>query len=554
MAMDRRTFLTAALGTAGALALGGCDNPDADGDAGRPGPVGRPTIRLGAPQDFGFPSPFTYLAGPGYTRMSLLYDTLLWKDGSGELLPWLASRYERSDDGRRYTFELRDDVVWSDGVPLTAEDVAFTFGYFAAQTLSPTILAQPNFVSEVRATGNHIIEMTLDVAAVTFPEAIAAAIPIIPRHVWSNVAEASTAQDPAVLVGTGPYRLESYDRAQASYLFAARDDYFLGRPYVERIEITAVGNELTALLAGGIDAAGSAVTGVQPVALGPFRDDPSYGLIEETGGFAIPLYFNHSRGGAMADVVFRRACALAIDRPNIVERLLGGNGLPGNPGYLPPGHPFHVEVEQYPFDLEAANKLLDSAGYTRPGGTGVRQAPDGTPLRFAVSVLNSLPAVVELVLATLSEVGIELVPESLSLPALLGARARGDYEMTINFDGGVGADPDSMRRVYSSPAGGSTAVPGYANPELDDLAQRQLVTSDQAERRALIARMQEIVALDVPLLPLYYPTLYHAFDKSVFDAWYFTPGNAGAAGPFPYNKHAFITGRISGLDIRTVSD
>ncbi|MDQ3306379.1 MAG: hypothetical protein M3535_10480, partial [Actinomycetota bacterium] len=126
------------------------------------------------------------------------------------------------------------------------------------------------------------------------------------------------------------------------------------------------------------------------------------------------------------------------------------------------------------------------------------------------------------------------------------------YEMTINFDGGVGGDPDTMRRAYTA-VGGAAGVPGYDDPELDDLARRQLVTLDESERRGLVARMQEIAARDVPFLPLYYPTLYHAFDPSVFDAWYFTPGTTGASGPFPYNKHAFVTGEMTGLDIRSTN-
>ncbi len=549
--MDRRRFLTATLGAAGALALGACT--DADQRAAPGATTGRPNVRIGAPQDFGFPSPFSYLAGPGYTRMSYLYDTLLWKDSSGELLPWLARTYQGSDDGLTYTFELRE-ASWSDGRPVTADDVAFTFEYFAAQTISPLVLAQPRYVAAVEATGERSVRFTLDTPAVTFPEAVAGAIPIVPRHVWSSIDDPGAAQDPEVLVGSGPYRVESYQAGTGAYLFTAREDYFLGPPFVERLEIRGVGNELNALLGGEIDGGLSTVTGVQPVALRPFRADPSFGIIEDTGGFAIPLYFNLARGGALADVRFRQACALAIDRSELVDRLLGGNGIPGNPGYLAPNHPFHVDVEQYPFDPAAANRLLDEAGYVRPGGGGPRQGPDGAPLRFGVSVLNTIPAVVELVVGSLVAVGVELVPQLLSLPALLGARSRGDYEMTVNFDGGVGGDPDSMRATYSSTVGGTFSAGGYADPELDELATRQLVTQDEAERRQLIGRMQGIVARDVPLLPLYYPTLYFAFDERVFDQWYFTPGSAGASGPFPYNKQALITGRQTGVDIRAVNE
>nr|MBA3523321.1 DNA-binding protein [Geodermatophilaceae bacterium] len=124
-AMNRRVFLLTGLGAAGAVALGACTGDDAPS----PGPddaaaASRPTLRLGGISgDWGLPSPFTYQALPGYLRMNLIYDSLLWADASGELLPWLASSFERSADGLTYTFQLREDVSWHDGMPFSAEDV-----------------------------------------------------------------------------------------------------------------------------------------------------------------------------------------------------------------------------------------------------------------------------------------------------------------------------------------------------------------------------------------------------------------------------------------------
>ena len=128
------------------------------------------------------------------------------------------------------------------------------------------------------------------------------------------------------------------------------------------------------------------------------------------------LYWNLGRGGALADPVFRHACARAIDRQDIVERLFGGNGTPGNPGWIPPGNEFDVEVEQYPFDLDAANTMLDDAGYTR-NGAEVREGPDG-PLRFSLrrSPTPSLRRPAELVVASLASLGVEAAVEALDAP------------------------------------------------------------------------------------------------------------------------------------------
>ena len=99
-------------GMAGMAALTGCGSNKTSTQAG----TGRPTLRL-AGTDFGFPSPFSYQRGPGYWLMSYLYDPLLWKDSTGNLLPWLARSYQRSPDGLTYTFQLRPGVRWHDGVP-----------------------------------------------------------------------------------------------------------------------------------------------------------------------------------------------------------------------------------------------------------------------------------------------------------------------------------------------------------------------------------------------------------------------------------------------------
>lgn len=559
--MDRRAFLRAALGASAALALDACTRSGSGAPPSQAlGPAPRPTLRVPG-GSFGFPSPFAYNGGPGYWRVSYLYDTLLWKDSTGALLPWLAGRYERSEDGLAYTFELRDDVRWHDGRPLTVDDVVFSFEYLESHPVSPLQVAQPHDIAEVRPAGGSKVQVRLDKPFVTFAEQIAGAVPVFPRHVWSGVTDPTGTQDLKMLVGSGPYRLESFSDEQGSYLYVANDAYFLGRPFVKRVEMRPVSDALTSLRAGDVDAGGPDVQGVTPDALAPFRSDP-FGVIDNPAGFAFPLYWNTSKGGALADVRFRQACAKAIDRQDIVRRLLKGNGAPGNPGFLPPGHPFHAQVEQHGFDPAAANRLLDDAGYRPSGPGGVRQGPDGRPLRFrlVVAALGS-PALVELVRSGLRAVGVEVNPEFKDLVRLFAAKLTGDYDMAITLYPGPSGpgpmgDPDYLRTIYSSRVGtGFHAVQGYANQELDDLADRQLVTFDQDRRKDLVARIQRIVARDVPVLPLYYSTLFFAYRSSVFDQWYYTPGGGFGPGvPEPYNKHAFVTGQKTGTTVRAARD
>ncbi len=560
--MDRRTFVLSSLAAAGAVALGACSGDGRstsgtttllgrDDDPASLKPVPRPTLRLPG-GDFGFPSPFVYFVGPGYFRMSYIYDTLLLLDTTGKLVPWLASRYQQSRDGLTYTFELRH-VRWHDGRPLTADDVVFTFDYFADQTLPPFVIARPQDIAAVTKVDGRTVAFRLDKPAVTFAEAVGSRVPIVPKHIWSSIEAAPAAKDPEVLVGTGPYRLASYSAGEGSYLYDANDRFFLGRPFVKRLELRPVGDELDALLAGELDAGGPEVTGAGPNALAPFRRDPSFGVLEGPLDFAVALYWNQEKGGALADVRFRRACALAINRADIVKRLLGGQGEPGNPGFLPPDHPFHVEVEQYRFDRDAAERLLDDAGYRRSGGKGPRRGRDGRPLRFPMLVNADASAVVDLVVADLDAIGVELDVESAEFGAATGTMTGGGYEMAITLYGNVSGDPNYMRTLYSSRTGQKFfhSARGYADDELDRLADQQLVAfDDEAERRRLLGRMQEIVARDLPFLHLYYPTPYPVFRKAAFDQWSYTP-NAGFYGS-PFNKRTLVTGLDRGVEIRPV--
>jgi peptide/nickel transport system substrate-binding protein len=562
--IDRRRFLLTALGGAGAIVVGACSGGSGSGpgqaESVGPGqdpesltPLPRPTVRMmhGA---FGFPTPFASNGGPGYNQMTLLYDTLLWKDGTGELLPWLAKRFDSSDDHLRYTFEVRDDVKWSDGQRLTADDVVFTFEYYAQQeSLPPPVIIQPpQGISKVARTGDNGVEIVLERPLVTFLEHIPGALPIVPRHVWSSIRDAGSALDRKVVVGSGPYRLESYKEDGGPLLFTARDDYFLGAPFVKRVEMNNVSEPFTALLSGGVDVARG--FGLRDDILAPFSADGEYGMITEQGAWINgALYWNLGRGGALADVRFRQACAMAIDRQDLVTRLASGRGLPGNPGFLSPKNPFYVPVREYPLDVAGANALLDGAGY-RPGPGGVRRGPDGGALSFELRIDHFEAPLSEILVASLRRIGVELRPKPVQIgPELFGAKFFGGYDMVVlpfpgPVAGGPNADPDVLRHLFSSRVPPSlTAASNYVNPRFDDLADRQLVTFDREERKAMVAEMQRIVADDIPILPLYSPDTTVVFRKRVLDQWYFTPGQYPTSED---NKQLFITGLKTGTRIR----
>jgi peptide/nickel transport system substrate-binding protein len=245
---------------------------------------------------------------------------------------------------------------------------------------------------------------------------------------------------------------------------------------------------------------------------------------------------------------------LANDRQDLVTRLAAGRGRPGNPGFLGPDNPYLAPVRQYEFDVAGANSLLDGAGY-RLGSGGVRRAPNGSPLSFELLINNAEAPLSEILVNALRRIGVELRPKQVELgPQLFGNKFIGAYDIVVlpfpgPGPGGPNADPDVLRLLFSSQVAASLqAATNYANPSFDALADKQRVTFDEAERKDLVARMQRMLADDLPVLALYYPETVLVFRKAVLDQWYFTPGQF----PSSYdNKQLFVTGSRTGTTIRS---
>jgi peptide/nickel transport system substrate-binding protein len=499
------------------------------------------TLRLPGGGYWGHPSPFGFNRGPGYVRTSLVFDTLVWRDASGETIPWLATDWSLSDDGLTWTFTLRDGVRWQDGQPLTTDDVVFSIDYYQAHPGASWFMAQVNEIESATAVGENQVAVKLVRPFAPFLQTTAEAMFVFPKHIWQDVADPQAFTTPTAFIGSGAYKLVEYSQEEGTYLFEANPDFFLGLPYVRRIEFVPTSDDILALSNGDI-AAFDKFGGVTEEMLAPFRQAP-FAVKEAPGEWGMFLYFNLAKETPLQDVRVRQAIAHAVDWQAMVERVLFGFGDVGNPGFLPPANPYYnPDVTQYPYDLDKARTLLQEAGY------------DGTPIQVAYSPdwIMASPRVVEIIEAGLSEIGIPLQKVTMDQATIDAAATEGSYELLITGFGGLGADPDQLRRNFASTSqssGFSRAV-GYHNATFDALAEAQVSMSDPAERKAAMNEMQAILARDLPALALYYTDRVVVYNADVFDNWYFTPGGFGGGVPMPYNKHQFIVGVPEGLKIK----
>jgi peptide/nickel transport system substrate-binding protein len=555
--MRSRTRLVV-LGLAVAVAALGLAACSTSSGTKQPAQQARPEFveRLRLPgSDYGYPTPFaSNPRGPGTVNVNFVFDTLLWKDSTGSVIPWLAESYTRSPDALEWRFTLRPGILWQDGRPLTAEDVKFTFDYMTTgpgQNAPSSIFSSiPGAVTTVESPTVVTIKLTKPFSP--FPVTIAGRVAIIPKHIWENVTDPIKFVGPEAVIGSGPYKLEAYDAAAGTYAFQANESYFLGVPYVRRLEFVPAPNQLLALGQGGVDLASpGSEEGYPADALAPYQNNPRYGTIIAPGEWNRALHFNLSKGFPYSDKKFRQAVAYTVDRQDLVKRILLGQGAPGSMGDLAPSNLYTATgLPTYERDLAKAKALLDEIGMRDTNGDGLRELPDGTPFTSELQTSSGFsPKTADAVKEYMREVGIDVSIKSLDATAADASAAAGTYEMALVGYGGMGGDPDSLRTRLASTVRSQSfsRIRGYANPAFDQLAGKQLEAVDDNERKAIIQEMQRIVAEDVPLISLYIPNRVQIFNKALFDAWYFTPGGVFGGYPGVLNKHVFVTGKQSGF-------
>ena len=414
-----------------------------------------------------------------------------------------------SADGKTITYHLRRDAKWSDGVPFTADDVRFSADVVRNPANNELTHVGFDLIDRVDTPDPYTVVFRLKRPHagfyVNFFGSAFAQPCILPKHLLGGEKTINEAAYNALPVGIGPFKFASWKRSDSVELVP--DPLYFGRkPKLERVIFKVVPNRdtvLTQLTTHEIDLwlpvpaayydRARALTGVR------ILRRPGFGYNH------IDFELQH---GALRDPVVRRALRLATDRATILAKVRHGVGTLTET-VIPPAHRFHLDAPLIPFDVAAANKLLDGAGWKR-GSDGIR-AKNGERLAFSFATGTGLPdtdQIVELVRANWAQIGATFELRKYPSPLFFapaptgGIIYGGKYDATIYaWILGPNADLTNLFACDRFPPKGAN-VPRYCDREVDRALERYDTTYDEAGQRAALRTVQERIMRDVPTIVL----------------------------------------------------
>jgi peptide/nickel transport system substrate-binding protein len=437
----------------------------------------------------------------------MLFLTLCELDETLSLQPRLAESWHFSAGGDAVTFALRGNVLWSDGKPVTAEDVLFTYQLAIDPKVGYTGRDRFAQVDTVLVRDPHTIKFKFKKA---YPDALLdLQIPILPKHILANVPPEQLRQcafnrQP---IGNGPFVLTEW-RANDRLVFEANARYFGGRPKLDHVVFRIVPDEtvlLSSLLTGEIDL----LPYVAPNKLSEIDHKPANGkpdlqlLRYPDRGYSF-LAFNLKRS-VFQDRRVRQAIARAIQRQHLVDVLLNGQGrLIAGP--IPPY--FWASDESLPtdvYDAEEAEDLLNLAGWVDRNNDGWREQGN-RPLEFTMKTNadNKLRSdALVMIQADLAKIGVKAKPELLEFGKLVeDVLQRRDFDtVLLSWKTGYSLNPSQV--WHSEAIENGYNLGAYRNLRVDSLLAAARQEGDRAKAKPLWCAFQQLVAEDCPYVFLY---------------------------------------------------
>lgn len=426
-----------------------------------------------------------------------VYDGLVrYKPGTLEVEPALATEWTISEDGKTYTFTLREGVTFHDGSPFNSEAVKFNFERMLDES-HPQHDTGPfplsfffSAVETIEAPDPQTVVFKLKEPYAPFLSNLAYPTGLIvsPEAVMQHGQDFG--RNPS---GTGPFRFAEW-QSNSRVVVEANPDYWDGAPQLQAVvyrPITDANTRVAEMLSGGVDV----MVEVPPDNVANFRDDGAFKVYEQAGPHLWFLILN-AKEGPMADKRVRQAVNYAIDKTALVENVLQGTAEVAA-GPTPPAFAWahNDALEPYPHDPEKAKQLLAEAGaegasltfYVTEGGSGMLD-----PVAMGAAIQ-----------ADLAKVGLDVKIETYEWNTFLGKVNPGlEGKADMAEMAWMTNDPDTLPylalRSEAFPDKGGFNSGYYSNPAVDELLEQARRSTDQSERAMFYKEMQEIVHEDAP--------------------------------------------------------
>ena len=485
--------------------------------------------------------------------VGFVYEPLVYMNPlqQGKTTPMLASSYQWGAGNKSLTFTIRSGVKWSDGTPMTANDVAYTFN-LTKKYPALDLTGSWSVLSGVTASGNTVT-MTFKHVAVPYFYYIADQTPIVPEHIWSKLANPTTDTIKAP-VGTGPYLMSKC--APQNITYKANPQYWQpGMPKIKTIQYPAYTSNNTA---NNDLANGSAQWGAQYIpGIKAFYTSKSpnyhYWFPPTVNVTLIP----NLTDPVLSNVKVRQAMSYAINRSQV-------SGI-GESGYEPPANQtgivtptFSSSLDQSAlsawgngYDPAKAKSLLASAGY-HLGSDGIMTNGAGQKLKFTVINVGDYSdwvASMQVIQQNLKAVGIQITPQNISNTTLQAALYNGRYQLAYYDQATFGPSAyyelnNWLNSANTAPVGKVAAsnFERYSNKTTDKLLDQYAITTSASEQQSILNKVQEVMLNEVPVIPVVESVAWYQYDTGAFSGWP-TPGNPYAlpsAYYYPDNEQVLL--------------
>jgi len=514
-------------------------------------------LRVGTTQDIDTTNPFGTALVSGYEAYQLTYNLLVDFGTNLEPVPGFADSWQRAADGKSWTFHIRSGMKWSDGQPATSADACYSWGLILAAAKADDFVGAGYLDSALtQDAGVTKIECPDDSTMVAYTtdasdRVLQTYIPIIPKHIYGKydykqIGDAKFTGFDAPLVGTGPYTLSEWKTSQ--YVkFVRNPNYWGTQGYEDQVVIQFFKSDDTmvqALKAGELDYARDP----NAQQLKTFENQPGYQTVVGASNGWTQLAFNTygefngktiPGGGpstkALLDPAFRDALGYAIDKPALVQKVLGGFGDPGTTIVPPVLSQWHVDpTTPRTFDIDLAKQKLDAAGYPLDA-SGNRLDKQGKPINLLMVLPDSdagYAKAAQFVQTWYAELGIKVTTRVLDqatlsdlvLPPEAGKGKTAKYD--IELWGWSGSpDPNALLQIFRCDAIGNTSDSQYCNPAYDKLYDEETAAQTADERHGLLAQMQNMIYDQNVYDILYYDSALAAYRTDTFANWVNVPSN-----------------------------